>query len=425
MTAAADRRARLAAVIVLALTLAAVVGWTTPWSVIPGHVPGGAAPTGWRDYFSPALHARENAYRAAVHPPSYAALLLSLAVTLGLGFSPLGARLTALLARPVRGHWVAAVVLGAAAVVALAWLVALPFDARAHVVARDYGLTHQGWGGWAGDRLRNLAVSVVPTVLGVLALFALARRFPRRWWLPTAVGAGALTVLLSFAYPLVVEPVFNTFHRMPSGPLRTSLLQLARADGVPVQDVLVADASRRTTSLNAYVSGFGSTRRIVVYDTLLASAPPDEVRLIVAHELGHATFDDVLHGTAEGALGATFGIVVLSFALSSSRVRRAAGVTTLRDGRAVALVIATVTVLSTLSGPVQNLVSRHIESRADWHALQLTGEPGTFQAAMRRLAERGLANLDPAPLTYVWFTGHPTPPQRMAMAVDWERLRGR
>ena len=84
-----------------------------------------------------------------------------------------------------------------------------------------------------------------------------------------------LVVLVSFAYPVVVEPVFNKFTPMPDGPLRTSLLQLAREDGVPVKDVLVADASRRTTSLNAYVSGIGATRRIVVYDTLVDTAPPE------------------------------------------------------------------------------------------------------------------------------------------------------
>src|SRR4029077_12310053 len=105
------------------------------------------------------------------------------------------------------------------------------------------------------------------------------------WWSIGAVLGATLVVVLSFAYPIVVEPVFNSFTPMPAGELRTSLLTMAARDGVPVRDVLVADASRRTNSLNAYVSGFGATRRIVVYDTLLKDATPDEVRLIVAHEL--------------------------------------------------------------------------------------------------------------------------------------------
>ena len=109
-------------------------------------------------------------------------------------------------------------------------------------------------------------------------------------------------MLFSFIFPVLVEPVFNRFTPMPAGDLRDSLLALAKKDGVPVRDVLVADASRRTTALNAYVSGLGPTRRIVVYDTLLNQAPPEQVRAVVAHELGHARNGDVVTGTVIGTV---------------------------------------------------------------------------------------------------------------------------
>ena len=133
-------------------------------------------------------------------------------------------------------------------------------------------------------------------------------------------------------------------------------MRLAADDGVPVRDVLVADASRRTTSLNAYVSGFGSTRRIVVYDTLLAAAPREQVRLVVAHELGHAAEDDVLHGTLVGALAP----------LSRSSLLRLAGGSRLADPRRVTTLLALIAVAAALvASPVQNLVCRRIEARAD------------------------------------------------------------
>ncbi len=135
-----------------------------------------------------------------------------------------------------------------------------------------------------------------------------------------------LVAAASFGYPVLVEPLFNSFHPMAAGPLRTDLLAMARRDGVPVDDVLVADASKRTTELNAYVSGFGSTRRIVVYDTLLSSEPRAEIELVVAHELGHAKRGDVLHGTLVGALGAAAGVCVLYLVLTSPRLLRRAGV---------------------------------------------------------------------------------------------------
>jgi STE24 endopeptidase len=220
----------------------------------------------------------------------------------------------------------------------------------------------------------------------------------------------------------VVEPVFNHFTPMPAGPLRSSLLQLAREDGVPVKDVLVADASRRTTSLNAYVSGFGATRRIVVYDTLLDTGSPDEVRLIVAHELGHAKNRDVLWGTLIGAVGVALLVCVLALLGRWSWLLARAGVNSLGDARAVALVLALIALLTFVGGPVSNLLSRRIETRADVHALNLTHRPAAMVDVQRRLATTNLSDLDPSSLVFAMFATHPTTPQRIALARDWAHL---
>jgi STE24 endopeptidase len=241
-------------------------------------------------------------------------------------------------------------------------------------------------------------------------------------------------IAVSFLYPVAVEPVFNSFKPMAPGPVRDELLRLAATDGVPVRDVLVADASRRTTALNAYVSGFGSTRRIVVYDTLLQSARPDEIRLIVAHELGHAKRGDVLYGTLLGALGVAAGVCLLYLLTTSRPLLRRAGLADPRspvpaaaaaDHRSVAFVLAMVTVLTQLGGPLQNLVSRRIEARADAHALDLTGDPATFTRMQRSLSVRNLSDLRPGPLEYVLWGTHPTGPERIAMARIWARVHNR
>jgi STE24 endopeptidase len=222
---------------------------------------------------------------------------------------------------------------------------------------------------------------------------------------------------------VLLEPVFNKFTSMPAGPLRDSLLQYAKDDGVPVRDVLVADASRRTTALNAYVSGFGGTRRIVVYDTLLASSPPREVELVVAHELGHAKRQDVLVGTAVGALAlaATMPLLWLMF---SSRLVRRVGATDAGDPRSVALLIFLIAVLTAIAGPAGSLVSRRIETRADVHALDLSKDPQTFVESERRLALSNLSDLEPNPIVYGLFFTHPSSPERIALARTWARLNG-
>jgi STE24 endopeptidase len=443
----AAHRPRLAAGVAAVLllgALAALIALTTPWTPLPGPVPGGRVAADPHRTFTAAQIARISAYHGAVRLPADLAYGLDILVYLVLGFSPLGARLSAALARPfgrvplarrVPG-WVTGAVLGGIAVTVLAHAVTIGFNAWAHSVDSAYGLSTQGFGAWGLDQLRSLGVTVVPTILALLAFYAILRRLPRWWWAPVAAAGGAVVIAGSFAYPLVVEPVFNTFHPLPAGQLRSSLVAEAHASGIHVEGVLVADASRRTTAENAYVSGFGSTRRIVLYDTLLRKATPAQVRLIVGHELGHAANDDVLHGTVEGAIGVAAGLCLLYLAAGWRPLREAAGVEAgasavptghpagtglLEDARSVVLVLALATVLSTLAGPVQNLISRRIEARADVHALRLTRDPALFVAAQHQLAVQGLAALDPPDASYAWFDTHPTPPERIALGLDWKR----
>jgi STE24 endopeptidase len=247
------------------------------------------------------------------------------------------------------------------------------------------------------------------------------RLAPRWWWAFAAAGAAALVALLSFVLPVVVEPVFNRFTPMAAGPLRTELLDLAARDGVPVRDVLVADASRRTRAVNAYVSGYGPTRRIVVYDTLLREGTPDEVVSVVAHELGHAARDDVLAGTLVGAAQAAAGVIVLFLLGSWTPLLHAAGVDGIAQPRAVALVVALAAVGGLLAGPAQAALSRRIEARADQHALVLTGRPDAFEAMQRRLATVNLADPDPPRWEYLLFATHPSTVERIAAARAFAR----
>lgn len=374
--------------------------------------------------FSSAERQHEDAFHATIDLPGYLAIVAGLAVALLLGLSPYGARVVDLVARPFGASWPIRVLLGAVALSVISWLVTLGFAGWAQSVQRRYGLSTQDWFGWLLDQLRGLGIATTLTVLGLLVLVGLARAFPRTWWAWVGLAAAALVLVGSFVYPVVIEPVFNHFRPLPAGALRSSLVQLARSDGVPVSNVLVADASRRTTTLNAYVSGYGGTRRLVVYDTLVQRASPQQVRLVVAHELGHAKFADVLHGTLEGALAVGAGSCVLFLVLSWPPLLARAGAAGPGDPRAIALVLLVVAVFGLLAAPVQNLVSRRIEARADVHALDLTADPSTFAAAQRTLALANLSDLDPGPVRYGYFFTHPTAPQRIAMARDWARLHG-
>lgn len=407
----------------LVAALAAIIAAQTPWS--PSLGPGAAAelaPDPSRD-FSAAELTREDAFHRALRPASYTSLAVTVALALLLGLTPWGARLVTTVAAPSRPRS-RRVVSGSVALAAVTQLATIPFAVWAETVLRRFGLSTQGWGGWTVDALKAFGLNTAILVAALLVLYALIRALPRWWWAPAAGGAFGLVVALSFVYPLVVEPVFNDFHPMPDGKLRSDLISLARQDRVPVEDVLVADASRRTTALNAYVSGFGATRRIVVYDTLLEQASPAEVRLIVAHELGHADREDVRYGTMLGALAAAAGVCALYLASTWPPLLRRAGVTSVGDPRSMGLILALSTAVTVAAGPVQNLVSRKVETRADVHSLDLTADPGTFVRMQRRLAVRNLSDLDPPPAHHILFASHPTAPERNALARRWAAVHG-
>ena len=418
------RRAALLTAAVLLAAFAVVVAVATPWDVLP-EPPGGVTPVDPTAGLPAEQVDRAQAFAAAIRPASLASLLLGLAVAAVLGLTRLGARLVEGLPAPRRGRWAWQALLGVFALAVIGRLVTLPLSAYGEVVRHRYGLSTRSWGLWARDVAVSTAIDAALTALGVLALVWLARRASRAWWALASAGAAVLVVVGSFLWPVLIEPAFNSFESMPAGELRSDLLALAEENGTPVQDVLVSDASRRTTALNAYVSGFGSTRRIVVYDTVLDRLPDEQIESIAAHELGHVAADDVLSGTLLGALGGAGGVALLGWVLTSPRLLRRAGAEGPGDPAVVPLLLLLVAVGTLVSTPVQNVVSRHVEARADVAALDLTRDPEAFIAMQRGLAGSNLSDPEP-PAAWRWFFGsHPTTAERIAMAEDWARLEGR
>ncbi|MFD8595827.1 M48 family metallopeptidase [Kitasatospora sp. NPDC059646] len=370
--------------------------------------------------FTPQEAARGRALRRAQLPWALGGQLASLALTAVLGFTAAGADLVTAVGGWFGGDWAAEVLAGSAALVLLGRAVTLPFSAKVRTARAGFGLVTQGWAGWAVDAARGTAVTLALFLPLALGLYALIGRSPGHWWVPGALAAALLTVAMSFLHPLVFEPLFNRFSPMPHGELRTALLELARRDGIAVRDVLVADASRRTTALNAYVSGFGPTRRIVVHDTLLATADPREVELVAAHELGHVKHRDVATGTALGALGAAVVVPVLAALLAWQPLLDAAGAAHPQDPRSLPLLAALAALLGAASVPAQCAVSRRIEARADRHALELTGDAEQFIAMQRRLAVANVSDPNPPRAVELLLATHPSAGRRIAAARRWQ-----
>ena len=302
------------------------------------------------------------------------------------------------------------VLTGAATAVAItltSTVVALPVRAASRERAKRVGLVTQSWGGWAVDVGKGAAIGSVMAGAGGALLVVGMRRFGRDWWAPGAAVVAGFALVFTYLGPVVLDPVFNRFTPLPAGETRSDVLSLARKAGVDVGEVYEVDASRRTTAANAYVTGVGRTKRVVLYDTLLKDFTPAETRLVVAHELGHVRFQDVPHGLLWLTLVAPFGTYAV--ARASERLTRPGATAVPAVALSLALIAPAVTAVS-------NQLSRAIERRADAFALDLTDEPDAMVGFERRITLQNVGDPDPPRWQQILLGTHPPTMERPAFA---------
>jgi STE24 endopeptidase len=338
-------------------------------------------------------------------------------LALGVSRSALELGMLALLARrPPRlltragSHPVAgAAGVGAALALGLT-LPTLPLRALARRRSIAVGLDTQSWRGWGADLAKANAIGGAFAAAAGATAVATTRRYPRSWWLPAAAGSVGFGALLAALAPVVLDPLFNHFTPLPEGRTRSDVLELARAAGVTVGEVYSVDASRRTTAANAYVTGLGPTKRVVLFDTLLDRYGRDEIRGVVAHELAHVRHRDVPRGVLYAAIvapGCARAVQRLSWVFSPERGTPA---TLPALALAAALVGAPI-------GMIGNRLSRAIERRADTYALELSQAPQAFVSFERTAALQNVADLAPPRWVTALLSTHPPTAERIGAAL--------
>jgi STE24 endopeptidase len=366
------------------------------------------------------LFGEEQVARARLyHGPLYAAALVGLALDLVLlaliAFTGLGAWLF----EPFQGWpWWGQIVGFTALITVLMTALSLPISVwTGFVRERSWGFSTQDPAGFAADRGKAFALGLVLSVVALLALVGSARLLPRAWPL-AASSAGAVVVLaLGFLAPLLIEPLFNRFSPLDDTELATELRALARRARLPIKEVLVADASRRTRKANAYVSGLGPTRRLVLYDTLLEQTGRPEIGLVLAHELGHRRAHHLIKGALLGMAGVAGYVLVLWTLLRWPDLRTAIGAAGgAGDPRVVPFVLLLAAALQIPAAPLGSALSRSWERQADRFSLELTHDLVAFEATHRLLATANLSDLDPPRPIYLAFFSHPTPGERIQAA---------
>jgi STE24 endopeptidase len=348
------------------------------------------------------------------HRPLYAVFVLGVALTLAALAVLIGPG-GELLYRPLEGlHWPLAAAAYSALLIVLLTVVQLPISLwRGLVRERRWELSTQTLREWLADWLKGLGVGVLLSGLALVGLVAFARWLPEAWPLPAASAAAAFVLLLGFVAPVLLEPLFNRFEPLRDERLREELRALAQRAGTPVRDVLVSDASRRTRKANAYVSGIGATRRVVVFDTFLQQSRPERIVAVVAHELAHRREQHVAKLTLLGMAGAATAVVVLWLVLGEE----------VGDPSRLPDVLLVLTLLQLVSTPAFAFLSRRWERVADRIALELTRDPEAVEGAFRDLAASNVADLDPPRLVHALLASHPTIPERIARARRFATVR--
>jgi STE24 endopeptidase len=313
--------------------------------------------------------------------------------------------------------WITAVgYLLASTLLILPWSIYVGFFRERH-----YGLMNQTFGGWFGEQLISLGISLLIAPLIFVAIYAVIRRAPRTWWL-WATGVVGVSALVGIVLaPVYISPLFNTYTEMQQGPLRERIEAVAAKYDIPAEHIYVFDASKQTKRISANVSGLGPTIRISLNDNLLNRTSPPEVVAVMGHEMGHYVLGHVWFDS--------IGLILI-FGLGFFLIGRIAprliaryggrwGVRELADPASLPVLSALLGVYMLLASPATNTLIRTAESQADAFGLDAAQEPDGFAMTAMRLSE--YRKIEPGPVEESLFFDHPSGETRVRMAMQWKK----
>jgi len=290
-----------------------------------------------------------------------------------------------------------------------------------YVRQHAYGLSNQTFQKWLADSLKQQAIGLVFGGLLLWLPYLLIHRSPRRWWFYTALVSLPVMFFVMLVEPIWVAPLFNRFGPMQDKPLEAQTLALAQEAGIEGGRVFQVDKSVDTNAVNAYVTGFLNTKRIVLWDTLLAKLDAREVRFVMAHEMGHYVLHHVVLGILAGFGGilAGFYLVYRLCGLLLRRYKDRFGFDRLSDVASLPLILLVLQVISLVFMPAGLAFSRYLEHEADRFALELTHDNHAGATAFVRLQRENLGNPRPGMLFLLWRASHPSLAQRIEFANDY------
>jgi len=283
---------------------------------------------------------------------------------------------------------------------------------RGYIIEHRFGLSNQTLAMWFSDYLKENGISILISSLGMTGIYALMVYIPKYWWIISSAVLAIFIVVITYLYPILIDPLFYKFEKLKDTNFQEQIINIAGKAGIEVKEVLVADASRKTNKANAYFTGIGGSKRIVVFDNLINNFSRKETLNVIAHEIGHWYKWHIFKSIIIGIISGTAGLFLINAVFTYSNM--------VGDFKSILVIILLISIISFLSLPLQNAVSRTFERQADNFTMQATENPDAQIQLMLKLAESNLSNVSPHWYIKYFLYSHPPIMERIEAAKNFD-----
>ncbi|MBC8390661.1 MAG: M48 family metallopeptidase [Actinobacteria bacterium] len=283
---------------------------------------------------------------------------------------------------------------------------------RGYIIEHRFGLSNQTIAMWFSDYLKENGISILISSLGITGIYTLMVYIPKYWWIISSAVLAIFVVAATYLYPILIDPLFYKFEKLKDTNFQEQIINITGKASIEVKEVLVADASRKTNKANAYFTGIGGSKRIVVFDNIINNFSRKEALNVIAHEIGHWHYWHIVKSIIIGIISGTAGLFLINAVFTYSSM--------VGDFKSILVIILLISIISFLSLPLQNAVSRTFERQADNFTMQATENPDAQIQLMLKLAESNLSNVSPHWYIKYFLYSHPPIMERVEAAKNFD-----
>ena len=305
------------------------------------------------------------------------------------------------------------------------FVASFPLSYISYSLSKSYHISTQGLASWMKDELIDFWIGYAVLLITAAVLYWLIRKSAKRWWLYAWLLSVPFTLFFVFIQPVVIDPLYNDFYSLKNKELEARILKIAEKAEIPADHVFEVNMSEKTNAMNAYVNGIGTNARIVLWDTTLNKLNEEQILFIMAHEMAHYVEKHIFFNILQSLLFSLFGLYIAAKLMNwcMNRFGSALKISSIKDISSLPLLLLLLSMLTFVSAPISNGISRYQETRADRYAVEMTKDAEAGITWFQELTRSGLSQVNPPFLVKFFRYGHPTMLERISMLEEYEVMQ--